>query len=61
MKKLIYALPVLAMLSCGESEEAKQKRLSNELMKNINAAQDKLANDTSELNRKIKLEKAGQN
>jgi len=59
MKKLIYLLPFV-LLACGESEEEKQKRLSDELMKNVNTLQDKLTADTNQLNREIKVEEAKQ-
>ena len=59
MKKLIYLLPFV-LLACGESEEEKQKRLSDELMKNVNTLQDKLTADSNQLNREIKVEEAKQ-
>lgn len=59
MKKLIYLLPFV-LLACGESEEEKQKRLSDELMKNVNTLQDKLTADTNQLNREIKVEETKQ-
>ena len=58
MKKLIVLLAIVTLASCAESEAEKQKRLSDELNKNVQALQNKLMLDTNELNRKIKLEKA---
>lgn len=61
MKKTItIAVVAMIMAACGESEAEKQKRLSDELNKNIQALQNKLTADTNELNRQIKLEKAKQ-
>lgn len=60
MKNLLFVLPFM-LLSCGESQEEKQKRLSDELMKNVNALQDKLTADTNQLNRDIKVIKATNN
>jgi len=57
MKKIMLILPLVALMACGESEEEKQKRLSDELMKNVNSLQDKLTADTNQMNRDIKISK----
>lgn len=57
MKKLSMIAVLIGMMGCGESEEAKQKRLSDELMKNVGALQTKLTADTNQINRDIKLAK----
>ena len=57
-KSILIAALAIIVTACGESEAEKQKRLSDELNKNVQALQNKLMLDTNELNRKIKLEKA---
>lgn len=37
MKKLFLLIPIIAFLSCGESPEEKQKRLSDKLNHNIDS------------------------
>lgn len=51
-------IPLLALMSCGESEKEKQKRLNDELMKNVSELQSKLTADTNQLNRDIRISKA---
>lgn len=39
MKKILIMIPFIALISCGESEAEKQKRLSDQLMHNVDSIQ----------------------
>lgn len=57
MKKLIVLIPLLALLSCGESKEEKQKRLSDQLNHNIDSIAKAGKNKVDSLDKLIKASK----
>ena len=61
IKTILSILAISILSSCGpheETAEEKQKRLSDEFNKNVKSLQDKLTQDTNQMNRDIKVLKA---
>lgn len=57
MKKLLVLLPLLVLTSCSESEEEKQKRLSDQLMHNVDSIQKAGQQKVDSLDKMIKASK----
>ena len=57
MKKLLLLIPLFAMVSCGESKEEKQKRLSDQLNHNIDSIAKAGKNKVDSLDKLIKASK----